>query len=111
MIVENHRLAANRIARRPRQSRLAGIAGAREIGPGGGHLFRQRLRLGRVAGALAAEPGIVEAESEFGGMPGARLAIELRRLPGEPILISRRGMLVVLELDHALNIVALAIAA
>ena len=54
--------------------------------------FRQRLRLRRVAGALLAALGVVEAEGEFGSMPCARI-LQHGRLPGEVVRVDRRGLL------------------
>src|SRR5579864_338570 len=54
VIVPHHRLAADRVAGRPGQSGLARIARASKVHPGGGHLLREGLRLGRIARALLA---------------------------------------------------------
>ena len=66
----------------PGQPGLTGIAGAGEGGPCGGHLFGEGLGFGGVAGALFAALGVVEAEGQFGGVPGAGI-FEHGRLPGE----------------------------
>ena len=55
-----------------------------KVGPGRGHLLGQRLRLRRVASALFAALGVVEAEGELGGVPCARI-LQHGRLPGEVV--------------------------
>ena len=62
--------------------------------------LRQRLRLGRVAGALFAALGVVEAEGQLGGVPRAGV-FQHRRLPGEVVRVDRRRLLLVLQLGHA----------
>src|SRR5450432_1742203 len=86
VVVEHHGLAMSRIARGPAQSRLAGIARTGEVHPGGAHLLRERLGLGRIARALFAAFRIVEAEGEFGRVPRAGI-LQHRRLPREVILV------------------------
>src|ERR1019366_5332693 len=56
-----------------------------EVDPGGGHLPRKRLRLGRVARTLFAALRVVEAEGEFSRVPGA-CVFQHGGLPGEVIL-------------------------
>ena len=85
-IVEHHRLHGVGIGGRPGQARLAWIAGAGEVGPGGRHFFRQGLCLRRVAGALFAALGIVETEGEFGRVPGTRHAVEHGSAPSDAFI-------------------------
>src|SRR6185436_8430996 len=75
VIVENHRLHSVRIGRLPANSR---IARGCEVGPGCRHRFRQSLCFRRVAGALFALFGVVEAKGQFRRMPGTAYTVELR---------------------------------
>ena len=105
LVIPHHRLVVFRIRRCPCQARLAWITRSREVSPCGRHLLRQRLCLGRVAGALFAAFRIVKAEGKLGRMPCAGI-FQHWRLPGEVIRIHRSGFQVMLQLRHAHYVIA-----
>ena len=103
MVVEYHRLHSRRIGRTPSNSRIARCS---EICPGGSHRLCERLCLGRIARALLAALCIVETERKLGRVPSPAYAVELGRLPSEPILINRGAPDCGLLPDHSLDTIS-----
>ena len=66
---------------------MVGVAGAGEVGPGGGDFFGEGLSFGAVAGHGFGAGLVVEAEGNFGAMEGAGARVENGCFPLEPIVV------------------------
>jgi hypothetical protein len=104
-VIEHHRLGARWFEWLPSQAGLAGIARAREIGPGRSHLLCQRLCFRPVAGSLFAALRVVKAEGKLRRMPRTGI-FQHGRLSGEIPREHRRALLVAFHRGHTGNVVA-----
>src|ERR1017187_7665201 len=93
LVVKDHGGACGSGECRPvRKAAVVGIAGARKLDPCLAHACGQRARNRTAASQIFRAVRVVEAERQVDAVNGAGPAIELWRLPLEPVEIRRRAL-------------------